>query len=169
MSRANPDTPHGVVEYILSRVEFDTNGGCWLWPGAPNASGYGGYSLHGKTQLAHRVSYAAFKGPIPKGTGDRFGLVVMHKCDTPACVNPEHLLVGTQRENIDDRHKKGRSRSDGSRQGVSHHMAKLNESTVLEVRRRVAMGDQQCVVAMEFGLSPVHVSMIVRRRIWRHI
>lgn len=80
---------------IRSRVEYDTNGGCWLWP---VSAGYGQF----KGKRAHRLSYEAFKGPIPDG------LFVCHKCDVPACCNPDHLFVGTASDNSLDMVKKGR-------------------------------------------------------------
>lgn len=83
---------------FMERVEYDTNGGCWLWTGQEAHNGYGVF----KKKRAHRVSYEMHNGPIPKD------LVICHKCDTPACVNPSHLFAGSVKDNIQDMISKGR-------------------------------------------------------------
>lgn len=81
----------------------DPNSGCWLWIRYQNKDGYGKLNVGNKVRFSHRVSYEIYKGSIPKGMN------VCHKCDTPACINPDHLWLGTQRENIIDMFKKGRA------------------------------------------------------------
>lgn len=76
--------------------------GCWEWAAAKNGKGYGRIYAWGKQQSAHRVSYALAYGPIP------LGLFVLHHCDNPGCVNPNHLFLGTQKDNIHDMLRKGR-------------------------------------------------------------
>ncbi len=77
---------------------------CWLWTGFLNNKGYGQIGVaNNKLAYTHRVSYALYIGEIPKG------LLVLHKCDTPACLNPEHLFLGTQKENMQDCKRKGRT------------------------------------------------------------
>jgi hypothetical protein len=75
---------------------------CWLFIGCLNKQGYGEFSFRGRARGAHRVSYQLFKGEIPPG------LYVMHQCDNPPCVNPDHLSVGTSGENARDAVRKGR-------------------------------------------------------------
>lgn len=77
--------------------------GCWVWLGAKDRDGYGRVMVDGRTMGAHRIAYEESHGPVPDG------LVVMHSCDNPSCVNPDHLRVGTQAENIQDRDAKGRT------------------------------------------------------------
>jgi endogenous inhibitor of DNA gyrase (YacG/DUF329 family) len=89
-------------KYLRSRITRAN--GCWLWPGAVTRYGQINIARDGKTKwiLAHRASYEVFVGPIPKG------MVVRHTCDTPACINPKHLRVGTTRENVADAIARGR-------------------------------------------------------------
>jgi len=77
---------------------------CWLWIGAKKPTGYGNFYMRGKYETAHRASWLLFRGEIA------LGLYVMHKCDTPSCVNPSHLSLGTPKENQEDMYRKGRDR-----------------------------------------------------------
>lgn len=94
-----------IAERFWQRVTVGPEDQCWEWQGPFNHYGYGliGDAL-GTPQRAHRVSYEIHKGPIPDG------LVVMHSCDNPPCVNPAHLSVGTVADNNWDRARKGRTR-----------------------------------------------------------
>lgn len=90
---------------IAESVEFEPNTGCWLWNrGLVGEGGYGSLGFESWPRGAHRSSYRAHKGDLASGQ------VVMHKCDTPACVNPDHLVLGTHAENMDDSRRKGRKR-----------------------------------------------------------
>lgn len=75
---------------------------CWLWRGAVDTAGYGDCWFRGRTTGAHRVSWQIFRGEIPDG------LFVLHKCDNPICVNPDHLFLGTHSDNMQDASAKGR-------------------------------------------------------------
>lgn len=85
---------------FMSHVTFEALTGCWFWTGKV-ILGYGDLTFKGKNYKAHRVSYTHFKGEIPEG------LYVLHSCDVKSCVNPDHLLVGTQLENVQDAARKG--------------------------------------------------------------
>jgi len=115
--------------------------GCWLWTGWTNGMGYGLIGTSGKPHtLAHRLSWVIHRGPIHQG------LFVLHKCDTTACVKPDHLWLGTQLDNMRDMRAKGR------------HVQKLTPRDVRAIRRARAAGRHWRDVAAEFGVcrSTVH-------------
>lgn len=96
-----------MIAAFLERVE--THGLCWVWTGGKTIAGYGSCYMNGEYEKAHRVSYRLNKGPIPED------MIVMHTCDNPSCVNPVHLKIGTQKDNMQDMIKKGRRRLGGDR------------------------------------------------------
>lgn len=92
-----------VIERFWKRTDKALNG-CWIWAGAVwGNNSYGCVKFNGRTWNAHRLAYSLEKGEIPAG------LCVLHACDTPLCVNPDHLFLGTQKDNIADRARKGRT------------------------------------------------------------
>ncbi len=95
-------SPPPLLERLMDRVEFDPNGGCWLWSGSTVRSGYGHIGDRGKCKVVHRVMFEAVRGPIPEG------LHVLHGCDVRVCVNPQHLRIGTRSDNMRDMIKRGR-------------------------------------------------------------
>lgn len=99
------ETSEQTLTRFLSKV--DRSGVCWVWTAGHSRDGYGMFSRHGVNEIASRVAWELLCGPIPDG------LLVLHNCpggDNPACVNPDHLWLGTQQENIDDCERKGRRR-----------------------------------------------------------
>jgi hypothetical protein len=129
--------------------------GCWRWNGR-GARGYGTFWCDGRYTMAHRMAWRLTKGPIPAGAH------VLHHCDTPGCVNPDHLFLGTHADNMADMASKHRFPS-----GERHWWRKLTADQVQQIRSRVAAGAIQRRVARSFGISPATVCMIVARRIWR--
>lgn len=134
--------------------------GCWLWMGDHFRDGYGKIRAYDKTSRAHRVSYRIHLGEIPPG------MCVCHKCDTPSCVNPDHLFLGTHKDNAHDRDAKGRAhRPRGEECGWS----KLNVAKVLQIRDMYSRGFKQRQIAEIFDIYRGHVSSIVTKKRWAHI
>lgn len=139
--------------------KVDRSGSCWMWTAAKDRDGYGVFQVHPKQVRANRFSYMLAHGEIPEG------MVVMHTCDRPSCVNPNHLSLGTLAENAADSARKAR-RPRGSR----NHQAKLTEGQVLDLRARYAAGGvTHAVLAEEFNISRALVSFILTRKAWKHI
>ncbi len=93
------------VELVERNCCPEPNTGCWLWTAGMRLNGYGQVKIRRVNQLAHRVSYQVHVGPMPEG------MCVCHKCDVPCCVNPDHLFLGTQADNMRDRDRKGRCKA----------------------------------------------------------
>lgn len=137
-------------------AKVDTDGDCWEWQASKRKDGYGRVRYDGSTQLAHRVAWMITFGSIPEGA------VVCHTCDNKGCVNPEHLFLGTQADNLQDMRDKGR----GSK-GESHGMAKITQQIVDDIRQLYATGEMnQYELAEMFSLSQGYISDIVNRRKW---
>lgn len=107
---------------------------------------------------AHRVSYELYTGNIPDG------MQVLHKCDNPSCVNPRHLFLGTQLDNIADMHAKGRR---NAAHGMDHPKARLTVDNVLEIRAARASGEKLADIATRFGIALVTASHVSIGRKWK--
>lgn len=128
---------------------------CWNWHAATYPNGYGVFRLGKKLVPAHRAAYLLFKGHIPPHH------VVMHTCDNKKCVNPEHLVIGTQQENVNDMIFKGRHRH-----GETHHNAKFSDAQISEIRRAYAMKEgNTAALAKLFGTDTSYISQVVRRKL----
>lgn len=139
-------TRRPIAERLMRHVRKD-GGGCWIWDGAKNNKGYGQIGDGTRVVLAHRVSFELRNGPIPSG------MQVLHGCDNPACVNPEHLFLGTAKDNMQDMHRKGRGQS-----GSSHRWARLSDVDVTAIRSIVGLTQQE--IADRYGVSRAAVSLI---------
>ncbi len=142
-------------ERFLAKVEPEPMSGCWLWMGYRHYKGYGEFRFDGRQEKAHRVAWLLFRGPIP---GD---LHVLHVCDTPPCVRPDHLYLGTELDNARDREARGRGHDRslprpwavGLLCGIRNGRARLTPETAEEIRRRRAMGETINALARAFGVS----------------
>ena len=152
---------------LSERVDHytDKSGDCWMWKGGTFGNGYGYLKVKGTSCLAHRVSYELHKGEIPEG------MVVRHTCDVPLCINPSHLLLGTQSDNMRDKVLRGRTstRPVHVYLGESHPSAKLTESDVREIRVKHASGETQTALGHEYGVSSRQIGYIVHRKKWKHV
>ena len=133
--------------------------GCWLWQGSLNPKGYGMMSIDSRPRLVHRISWQVAHGPIPGGA------FVLHKCDNPICVRPDHLFLGTQQDNMSDMVAKGRH-NPGHVPGEKNGCSKLTEVQVRSIRQSNLPG---VVLARKYGISPAQISDIRNRKSWRHL
>jgi hypothetical protein len=166
------------------RVHPEALSGCWLWHGATNPKGYGSAWVDKKSMLAHRRAYELAIGQVPSG------MHVLHRCDVPACVNPEHLFLGTHADNMADMHRKMRWRPAhnpgpkhplrGERwhekyanrrtaQGSRSPNTSLTEQDVAVIRTELASGVSQSELARRTGISRTVINSISTRRSWRHV
>ena len=154
MSLNNHATP-----YLLSNYVAVPETGCWLWLGAWNRGRYGDARKHGgkRRALAHRMFFAVYKGDIPKG------MEVCHKCDTPPCVNPDHLFLGTHKDNMRDCSRKGRIAGDLKRD------TKLNTEKVILIRERVMAGESRRALGREFGVNENAIRQVISGRTWSFV
>lgn len=153
-------------------------GECWLWRGSKRGSRvsklsdtfYGGFKFNGKVMLAHRVAYVLVNGDVPTKN-------LLHKCDTPACVNPSHLIVGDQGANMRDCRDKKRNADALYRLGQSKHLrpcgechplSKLTEAKVLEIKRLFAQGEHnKSRLGRKFGVTGGAIHSIISGKTWK--
>ena len=129
---------------------------CWEWIGFKDGNGYGRYGRI----LAHRIAYELTLGEIPRG------MAVCHKCDNPGCVNPDHLWIGTQADNVRDMLAKGRDRRGPPRRGETSNKAKLTSNQVREILQST---ETLRTLADRYGVSGTAIHYIRHKRNWRHL
>jgi hypothetical protein len=151
-----------IMERFAAKVSPEPNTGCWLWTGYSDKHGYGVFSLaHRFTVGAHRAAWMLFRG-------DPGSLHVLHRCDNPACVNTDHLFLGTAGDNARDRAAKGRN---GGTTGLSlpgvrgerHGLSKLSDAQAENLNRRFRAGEPSRALALEYGVTRSYVYKIARR------
>jgi len=147
---------------FITRFEAKINktDGCWEWTASCAGAGYGQMKLpkQRKQEYSHRLAYMIYKGPIAEGQ------FVCHTCDNTKCCNPDHLFLGTQKENLRDMASKGRSTH-----GVTNPMAKLTEKDVVEIFACLAAGMSQTKIAKAFGVHQSAISKINRGHRWLRV
>lgn len=141
------------IERLLAKVELPD--GCWVWTGAKAVKGYGrirtGTREDSRTELAHRAMWEAVHGPILGSAA------VLHHCDNPPCVRPDHLYLGTLADNARDRDVRARTKS------------RLTAEQVRLARTAYADGWTNARLARQFGVSDATMHAVVKGRSWRHV
>lgn len=152
--------PREPIADKFQRLSRKRKSGCIEWVGKRFSNGYGDLRTGYDSLLAHRVAWQLANGPIPDG------MVVRHSCDNRACVNPEHLLIGTQRDNMRDAADRGRMRPP---RGEASPRCKLTSALVTEIRLARRRGEKVASIAKWAGVSSVHVSRVATgARWWYH-
>lgn len=162
MGRKRKTFEQRCVEF-WERIDRGDASACWIWRGATNSrSGYGNYTHDGRVLHAHRFAWMIVHGreSIPADA------VVRHRCDNPPCVNPAHLEVGTQADNMQDKVRRGRC---GSARGEAVGNAKLTADKVREIRRLHRADIGVVDLAAAYGVSHHAIHCVVERKTWKHV
>jgi hypothetical protein len=151
-----------IEDRFWKKVKKGSPNECWEWSGSKNGDGYGRFSYGKITQYAHRVVWILKYNKIPKN------IQVLHHCNNPSCVNPIHLFLGTQKDNMNDRDKKGRTphtRLFGSKNGKS----KLIEEQVITIRILHKIGFSLIELSRIYKVNVTTIEDITNRHSWNHI
>ncbi len=154
---SRPRTWDGFVKKFNSSLRGPTASGCMEWVGRTVELGYGRVSWKRKSYFAHRIAWTLHNGPIPRG------LFVCHKCDNPPCCNPEHLFIGTPKDNQVDCISKGRKPYVG---GTRKSNARLTDDIVREIR---ASPSTQRELASKFGVTQSIIWLAKTGKTWKHV
>lgn len=145
-------------EKLITKAKWEGN--CLVWFGQKDAKGYGRLRLDKKLQRSHRLAYELKHGKLAAG------IVVLHSCDNPSCINLEHLSAGTQQDNINDMLNKNRA---NKLYGENHINSKLSKEIVTDIRKRFIKYDRKNgarSLGREFGVSHVAISSVVNGKTW---
>jgi hypothetical protein len=152
-----------VEDRVFPRIDKNGPNGCHIFTGAKDGCGYGRVKMKGRGIPVHRWMWEYHNGQIPEG------VQVLHRCDNPACVNVEHLFLGTHADNMKDKAAKGRSHNVPSGMRHKRPMAKITEEQARQIKALLARGYRQCDIAQDFGVSRNLVSEIKLGKTWTHV
>lgn len=153
------ETAQAIRSRFWAKVDVRLPNECWLWIGAKNTSGYGTFKLRNRQRLAHRVSYWLAHNVEPGAAR------VCHSCDTPRCVNPAHLWLGTDADNNADKAAKGRAHG-GKQDGASNPRAQLTEADVRSIVELFRTGKGNTPIGRQFNVSHATIGMIRNGKTW---
>lgn len=159
------DVEANLLKYFWEHVDRSPGhgpwGNCWLWTGCKDENGYGRPNKYGLKTRIHRFSYELYFGPVLVDD-----LIVRHQCDTPACVNPSHLVLGTRLDNARDRDHRGRNGVMGSK----NPHAKLSEAQVIEIRQSwTGQYGQASALMRQYGIKAPALYAILSGTTWKHL
>lgn len=148
-------------EDIWKSVNKKGDDGCWEWVGYKNKDGYGRMKVDYKMYHVHRIVYELTYGPIPDG------LLICHRCNNRSCCNPNHLYLGTQKDNMEQCVFEGRLKTSF---GEKHGQSKLNEKDVKKIKElyNTKNYSQRCLGKL-FNISHSEISRIINNQVWKHI
>ena len=148
-----------LVDRLVAGMKLRSDG-CWIWMKGKDKDGYGLERMPGTrlTRRAHRMSWEVRNGAIPAG------LMVLHRCDEPSCINPGHMFLGTALDNAKDRDQKGRG---GWASGEDHGQAKLTKADVSAIRALMAAKASREEVARRFGVSETSIHNVIHGLTWK--
>lgn len=159
-----PDTPLEITQSIALN-EVCAPDDCIEWTGNTNRGGYGIVYIKGRKRLAHRLAYAAANSLKIE---DLDGVVIRHRCDNPLCIRPEHLLPGTQADNVKDMYERSRNVQNTAR-GSAAASSKLKESDIPIIRARLSAGERRGAIAADYGVARGTIFRIQSRKTWAHV
>jgi len=158
--RSSKNKPKNFADYFWSKAnKTDT---CWIWTAGKSnrKNNYGAFWSESGTVAAHRYAHKLINGPIPKG------IQVLHRCDNPPCVRPSHLFLGTNKDNVEDRVRKGRT---GPRCGSFNGNSRLSENKVIQIRRLLLQGIAKTKIAKKYKVSDTCIRHIAQGITWTSV
>jgi len=154
-----------VANYLYANTRDDADG-CWIWTGPMGTVGYGQTKFRNPSrgpEFAHRLAFITWVRPLVKGE------YVLHHCDKKACINPDHLWPGTQKDNIRDAIAKGRFVNPPLIRGESHPKHKLNAIDIPVIRRRISSGEEDAAIAKDYRVCPATIWQVRKRNSWNWV
>jgi hypothetical protein len=167
--------PHHVYkELVLHKITqkridrfwkyIEKKDGCWIWRGGLNSMGYGQFHIgNGKMALCHRLSWVVHRGPID---GD---LCILHKCDNPKCVNPDHLFIGTMKDNMQDKANKKRNLKNIGEYSCQHKLTDCEATEIRKLYKRATRNFNIQSLAKKYNIGQTTVWEILNGRAWKHL